>query len=201
MNLPTEELMFQKTRPDLIGWKENCLRKAEEYKSKQPQSSFWESLTELMEMKADIIQDFLNNHPDHFMPTSTAGKTFLQANSPNPWRPTLQEVRRGDTGGTYHRTTERIPPPGKKWNWDERDRPLPLPVKKESPAEKRKRELEEASQELETLQKQNAEMKLRAQALIAKRRRLEKEEEEGTDQPLPQQPQTETEEEKEPEKD
>jgi len=191
MNIPTVQDMLQKTRPDLMNWRGNCERKAEEYRRKDPPSEFWENLAELMDQKVAAINQFFLDYPDHYLPPAYAPRSLRvsQAWSPNPFRPTHQEVQRGETGPTYHRASERVPPPGFTQKWEKAEI-LDIPTPKMTPEQQRKRKAEELEKNMAELRRENDLVREKFQAMKRLRKELLEEEEKEKEKEEPTAPQT-----------
>jgi len=182
MNIPTVQEMRLKTRADLINWKQNCQRKVQEYLGKEPQTEFWVGLIECMEAKVDAITDFLEKNPNHLL---NGPSFFSQTRERNPFRPTHQECQSGQTTPTYHRVTERVPPPGYTQKWEM--------ATKMTPEENRKRKLQETENDMAQLKREAEELKEKFRAMKRMKCLLEAEEPSPPqEESAPPTPQTET---------
>lgn len=99
MPLPSVTILKQKTRADLVNWKNNCQRKAEEFSNRSTeQGDFFDVLASAMAEKALCIETFLRKNPDHYgaevvsLPLRKRPNWISQSTMPNPFRPTQEEL-------------------------------------------------------------------------------------------------------------
>lgn len=95
--LPTFKYLFTKTRVDIVSWKNNCQRKAEEFANKSGgEGDFWDLLAASMGEKAAHLESFLRKNPDHYGAVSPSAGFFSQSSQPNPFRPRREEMHNNE---------------------------------------------------------------------------------------------------------